>query len=93
MTVDQSAKWVTFGGSRLGGGSRSADSADVMLWVGTNPLVSFDFQFDLQHPVRRLQDTGARPQDRRHRPEMHGNCAAQTFLQPLPGEDVTVRAC
>jgi anaerobic selenocysteine-containing dehydrogenase len=96
MTVDQSAKWVTF--ERLGGwaaGRDPLDSADVLLWVGTNPLVSLStFNFDLQHPVQRLRDAKARGlkivviDPRRTETARH----ADVFLQPLPGEDVTVIA-
>jgi anaerobic selenocysteine-containing dehydrogenase len=96
MTVDQSAKWVTF--ERLGGwaaGRDPLDSAEVLLWVGTNPLVSLStFNFDLQHPVQRLRDAKARGlkivviDPRRTETARH----ADVFLQPLPGEDVTVIA-
>jgi anaerobic selenocysteine-containing dehydrogenase len=96
MTIDQSAKWVTF--ERLGGwagGRDPLDSADVLMWVGTNPLVSLStFNFDLQHPVQRLRDAKARGlklvviDPRRSETARH----ADVFLQPLPGEDVTVVA-
>lgn len=96
MTVDQSAKWVTF--ERLGGWAAGRDplaTADVLLWVGTNPLVSLStFNFDLQHPVQRLRDAKARGlqliviDPRRTESARH----ADVFLQPLPGEDVTVVA-
>ena len=96
MTVDQSAKWVTF--ERLGGWAAGRDplaSADVLLWVGTNPLVSLStFNFDLQHPVQRLREARARGlklvviDPRRTESARH----ADVFLQPLPGEDVTVLA-
>ncbi len=96
MTVDQSAKWVTF--ERLGGWAAGRDplaSADVLMWVGTNPLVSLStFNFDLQHPVQRLRDARTRGlklvviDPRRTESARH----ADVFLQPLPGEDVTVVA-
>ena len=96
MTIDQSAKWITF--ERLGGwaaGRDPLDSADVLLWVGTNPLVSLStFNFDLQHPVLRLREAKARGlrlvviDPRRTESARH----ADVFLQPLPGEDVTVLA-
>jgi anaerobic selenocysteine-containing dehydrogenase len=96
MTVDQSAKWVTF--ERLGGwagGRDPLETADVLMWVGTNPLVSLStFNFDLQHPVRRLRDAKARGlkiiviDPRRTESARH----ADVFLQPLPGEDVSVLA-
>jgi anaerobic selenocysteine-containing dehydrogenase len=96
MTIDQSAKWITF--ERLGGwaaGRDPLDSADVLLWVGTNPLVSLStFNFDLQHPVLRMREARARGlklvviDPRRTESARH----ADVFLQPLPGEDVTVLA-
>jgi len=96
MTVDQSAKWVTF--ERLGGWAGGRDpfeSSDVLMFVGANPLVSLStFNFDLQHPVRRLRDAQARGMKlvvidpRRSETARH----ADVFLQPLPGEDVTVVA-
>jgi anaerobic selenocysteine-containing dehydrogenase len=96
MTIDQSAKWITF--ERLGGWAAGRDpleSADVLLWVGTNPLVSLStFNFDLQHPALRLRQAKARGlqlvviDPRRTESARH----ADVFLQPLPGEDVTVLA-
>ena len=96
MTIDQSAKWITF--ERLGGwaaGRDPLDSADVLLWVGTNPLVSLStFNFDLQHPILRLREAKARGlklvviDPRRTESARH----ADVFLQPLPGEDVTILA-
>jgi anaerobic selenocysteine-containing dehydrogenase len=96
MTIDQSAKWITF--ERLGGWAAGRDpleSADVLLWVGTNPLVSLStFNFDLQHPVLRLRQAKVRGlklvviDPRRTESARH----ADVFLQPLPGEDVTVLA-
>jgi anaerobic selenocysteine-containing dehydrogenase len=96
MTVDQSAKWVTF--ERLGGWAGGRDplaSADVLMLVGTNPLVSLStFNLELQHPVRRMWDAQARGMKlvvidpRRTETARH----ADVFLQPHPGEDVTVVA-
>jgi anaerobic selenocysteine-containing dehydrogenase len=96
MTVDQSAKWVTF--ERLGGwaaGKDSFDDAEVLMFVGTNPLVSLStFNFALQHPVNRLREFKQRGgrliviDPRRTETARH----ADLFLQPLPGEDVTLMA-
>ena len=96
MTIDQSAKWVTF--ERLGGwaaGRDSFDVAEVLLLVGTNPLVSLStFNFPLQHPVNRLREFKARGgrliviDPRRTETARH----ADVFLQPRPGEDSTLIA-
>ena len=96
MTVDQSAKWVTF--ERLGGwaaGRDSFDVAEVLMFVGTNPLVSLStFNFFLQHPVKAMHAFKARGgkliviDPRMTETARH----ADIFLQPLPGEDVTLMA-
>ena len=96
MTVDQSAKWVTF--ERLGGWAAGRDpyqSAQVLLLVGTNPLVSLStFNCALQDPQRSLHDF-------RHRGGklivIDPRCTetarhADLFLQPRPGEDPTLIA-
>jgi anaerobic selenocysteine-containing dehydrogenase len=96
MTVDQSAKWITLG--RLGGwgaGRDAFDVADVLMFVGTNPLVSLStFNFFLQHPVKAMHGFKARGgkviviDPRQTETARH----ADIFLQPYPGEDVTVIA-
>ena len=96
MTVDQSAKWITV--ERLGSwaaGRDSFDVAEVLMFVGTNPLVSLStFNFFLQHPVKAMQRFKARGgkliviDPRRTETARH----ADIFLQPYPGEDVTVIA-
>ena len=80
MTVDQSAKWITV--ERLGSwaaGRDPFDVAEVLMFVGTNPLVSLStFNFFLQHPVKAMQRFKARGgkliviDPRRHR-----NCASR----------------
>ena len=62
MTIDQSAKWVTF--ERLGGWAAGHDPyelSDVLLLVGTNPLVSLStFNCVLQDPLKALKSFRAR---------------------------------
>lgn len=96
MTVDQSAKWVTF--ERLGGwaaGREPFASAEVMLLVGANPLVSLStFNFRNQHPVASMRAAKARGlkliviDPRRTETARY----ADLHLQPLPGEDPCVLA-
>ena len=96
MTIDQSAKWVTF--ERLGGwaaGKQAFDTADVLLLVGTNPLVSLStFNIVLQDPARQLRAAKARGlkldviDPRRTETAYH----ADVHLRPWPGEDPTVLA-
>jgi anaerobic selenocysteine-containing dehydrogenase len=96
MTIDQSAKWVTF--ERLGGWAAGRDpflSADVLMFVGTNPLVSLStFNFPSQHPVQQMRDALERGtrfiviDPRRSETARH----AGVFLQPWPGEDAALLA-
>jgi anaerobic selenocysteine-containing dehydrogenase len=96
MTVDQSAKWVCF--ERLGGwaaGREPFATADVMLLVGANPLVSLStFNFINQHPVNSMRAAKARGMKlividpRRTETARY----ADVYLQPLPGEDPTLLA-
>ena len=97
MTIDQSAKWVTC--ERLGvwaAGKDPFETADVLLMVGTNPLVSLaTFNFALQNPVKQMREAKARgmklividprlTETARH---------ADLHLQSLPGEDPWILAC
>lgn len=96
MTIDQSAKWITF--ERLGGwaaGRDPYDSSDVLMFVGTNPLVSLStFNCVLQNPGKALKafkERGGKViviDPRRTETAYH----ADVFLQPLPGEDPTLLA-
>jgi len=95
-TIDQSAKVVTAGrmGSWDAGRQRMAD-ADVMLLVGTNPLVAVSTGGWIMFNVaRRLKEARARGMKlvvvdpRRTETARH----ADVFLQPRPGEDVTLVA-
>ncbi len=96
MTIDQSAKWITF--ERLGGwaaGRDPYDVSDVLLLVGTNPLVSLStFNCVLQNPGKALKAFKARGgkliviDPRRTETAAH----ADVFLQPLPGEDPSLLA-
>ncbi|MEP7348626.1 MAG: molybdopterin-dependent oxidoreductase [Sphingorhabdus sp.] len=96
MTIDQSAKWVT--ADRLGSWAAGRDPfevADVLLLVGTNPLVSLStFNFPLQNPVKAVKEAKARGlklvviDPRRSETAQF----ADVHLQPFPGEDVAVLA-
>jgi anaerobic selenocysteine-containing dehydrogenase len=96
MTIDQSAKWVTF--ERMGGWAAGRDpflGADVLMFVGTNPLVSLStFNFPSQHPVAQMRDAIARGtrfvviDPRRTETARH----ASVFLQPWPGQDAALLA-
>jgi anaerobic selenocysteine-containing dehydrogenase len=96
MTIDQSAKWVA--AERLGrwaAGSDPYEQAEVLLLVGTNPLVSLStFNCVLQDPPRALKAFKERGgklivvDPRRTETARY----ADVFLQPLPGEDPTLFA-
>lgn len=96
VTIDQSAKWVT--AERLGSWDAGHDPyglADVLMCVGSNPLVSLaTFNFTLQDPARALRALRARGtkviviDPRETETARH----ADIFLQPVPGEDVAIMA-
>jgi len=96
MTIDQSAKWVTF--ERLGGWAAGHDAyelSDVLLMVGTNPLVSLStFNCVLQNPLKALKAFRARGgkliviDPRRTETARY----ADVHLQPRPGEDSCLMA-
>ena len=96
MTVDQSAKWITL--ERLGGwaaGRDPFDLAEVLMFVGTNPLVSLStFNFFLQHPVNAMRAFKARGGKLIVIDPRYTETArfADVFLQPYPGEDATLIA-
>jgi anaerobic selenocysteine-containing dehydrogenase len=96
MTIDQSAKWITAG--RLGAweaGKDPYDSAEVLLIIGANPLVSLStFTMVMQNPVKALKEAKARgvrllviDPRRTETAEF-----ADLHLQPLPGEDAALVA-
>ncbi|KJS08220.1 MAG: hypothetical protein VR73_06175 [Gammaproteobacteria bacterium BRH_c0] len=96
ITIDQSAKVVTAG--RLGawqGSRQPLDTCDVVMMVGSNPLVSISgYVFDARNPNKRMKEARARGLkiiviDPRHT-ETAKN--ADVFLQPYPGEDPTLMA-
>ncbi|WP_156843167.1 molybdopterin-containing oxidoreductase family protein [Novosphingobium aquimarinum] len=95
-TIDQSAKAVS--ADRLGSwhaGRNHFAIADVMMIVGGNPMVSISmFGFDAYNPVKKLKAFKARGgkliviDPRRSETAQF----ADIFLQPRPGEDVTIAA-
>src|SRR5690606_32856671 len=96
ITIDQSAKVVTAG--RLGawqGSRQPLDTCDVVMMVGSNPLVSISgYVFDARNPNKRMKEARARGLkiiviDPRYT-ETAKN--ADVFLQPYPGEDPTLMA-
>ncbi len=94
-TIDQSAKFVTHG--RLGlwpPGKPPASRVDVMLLVGTNPMVSVNPPFDVRNPVKRMKEARARGMKLIVIDPRRSETAAfaDLHLQPLPGEDASVIA-
>lgn len=94
-TIDQSAKYVTHG--RLGlwpPGKPPIKRCDVMLLVGTNPLVSVNPPFDVRNPVKRMKEARARGMKLIIIDPRRSETAAfaDLHLQPLPGEDASVIA-
>lgn len=96
MTIDQSAKWITAG--RLGAWEAGKDpyaSAEVLLIIGANPLVSLStFTMVMQNPVKALKAAKARGVrllviDPRR---TETAAFADMLLQPLPGEDAALLA-
>jgi anaerobic selenocysteine-containing dehydrogenase len=100
MTIDQSAKWIATGRiGEFGGGPQPFDSADVWMFVGTNPLVSVTggpglSGFNNFNPIKRMEEAKARglklividprlTETARH---------ADIHLQPKPGEDAPILA-
>ncbi|HJQ15404.1 MAG TPA: molybdopterin-dependent oxidoreductase [Allosphingosinicella sp.] len=96
LTIDQSAKLVSFGRlGRWGGGSYELEDMDVLLLFGSNPLVSHSAIGTLMYdPVRRLKAAKARGLklitiDPRFTETAH---FADLALQPYPGQDPAVAA-
>lgn len=96
LTIDQSAKMVSFG--RLGGwagGQRELDEMDVLLMFGANPLVSHAAAGLLAYnPVRELKLAKQRglkliTVDPR---ETETSFFADIALQPLPAQDAAICA-
>lgn len=95
-SIDQSAKLVSLG--RIGlwpAGRVPFAQSDVLMIFGGNPLVSVASNgFDFRNPAKRLKEAKARGMkliviDPR---ETETARHADIFLQPRPGEDVTVAA-
>lgn len=95
-TIDQSAKAVS--ADRLGSwhaGRNHFAIADVMMIVGGNPMVSISmFGFDAYNPVKKLKAFKARGGKLIVIDPRQSETAqfADVFLQPRPGEDVTIAA-
>ena len=96
MTIDQSAKYVSF--ERLGGwagGAQDFDTMDVVMMFGANPLISHAaIGLLCVDPVKRLKEACARGLkviaiDPRRTETAHH---AELFLQPLPGHDTAIAA-
>lgn len=96
MTIDQSAKWVTMG--RMGfwdAGRHRMDDSDVMMLVGTNPLLSIStagyVMFNATKQMKRAKARGMKliviDPRRSETAEF-----ADLFLQPYPGEDAGIFA-
>jgi anaerobic selenocysteine-containing dehydrogenase len=95
MSIDQSAKWVTF--ERLGAwaaGRQKIDDADVLLLAGTNPLVSLGAPGFAHHPVNALREAKERGMHLVVIDPRRGETAHQAdlHLQPMPGQDVALAA-
>lgn len=100
MTIDQSAKWIAE--QRLGawaGGVQDFESADVWLFIGTNPLVTMVGAggpgfFLMPDPVKALKARKARGQKLIVIDPRRSETArfADLFVQPLPGRDAELLA-
>jgi len=96
VTIDQSSKMVALG--RIGiwpAGRDPFGHGDVSLLVGANPLVSVSTNtFDNRNPTKRLKTAKARGMKLIVIDPRRSETAkfADVFLQPLPGEDVSVLA-
>ena len=96
MTVDQSAKWVNAG--RLGTWHAGRDNfcdSDVLILVGGNPMVSGTvLGFPCANPLKQIKEARARGLKLIVIDPRRSETAkfADIFLQPLPGEDVTIAA-
>jgi anaerobic selenocysteine-containing dehydrogenase len=95
MTIDQSAKWVTI--ERLGmwaAGRQPLEGSDVCMLAGVNPLVSLSAPGFAGNPVVTMKEMKAKGlkliviDPRRTETAQF----ADLFLQPLPGEDVSIAA-
>ncbi len=95
-TIDQSAKTLSF--ERLGGwagGNLQLDQSDVVMLVGTNPLLSHGLLgFLASDPTKRLKEAKARGLkliivDPRKTETAHH---ADLQIQPLPGQDAAIIA-
>lgn len=89
-TIDQSAKAVTAGRMGTWAPGRIPNAqCDVMLLVGTNPMVSVNPPFDTRNPVKRMKEARERGMKLIVVDPRATETAqfADLFIQPLPGED------
>jgi anaerobic selenocysteine-containing dehydrogenase len=94
-TIDQSGKFIT--ADRMGAwqaGKHTFEESDVVLYIGTNPLVAHSTVGLFSDPVKRMKAAKARGMkliviDPRR---TETAAFADLFLQPYPGEDPTIAA-
>lgn len=96
MTIDQSAKWVTARRMGMwGAGLDPYELSDVLMLVGTNPLVSLaTANFSVQNPVKSIKEAKAAGKKLIVVDPRRSQTAefADLLIQPIPGEDATLLA-
>lgn len=92
-TMDQSAKFVAAGRiGTWGAGKIPAGRADIMMLIGSNPMVSVAPPFDTRNPVKRMKEARARGMELIVLDPRKTETAqfADLVIQPLPGEDAAI---